>query len=93
MAAQQQSLFDTEAPAWEVDARSQQLVATVVFAEQPVGQFDYAVPAELADRRQPLVVEAGRRVRVPSDLKVGDPGFGPRGAAFATACATLPVDG
>ena len=46
----QQSLFETEPPPWEVDDAAEQLVATVVLAGGPAGEFDYLVPAGLIDR-------------------------------------------
>ena len=58
--SQQQSLFGLEAPAWEIDAASEQLVATVVFTGRVDRTFDYAVPDRLRDQLEP-----GRRVRVP----------------------------
>ncbi len=54
----QRRLFDT-AP-WEEDDQAQHLVATVIFADGPGGEFDYLVPDGLAGK-----VEPGRRVRVP----------------------------
>jgi primosomal protein N' (replication factor Y) len=54
----QRRLFDTVP--WEDDDQSEHLVATVVFAEGPGGEFDYLVPDRLASE-----VEPGRRVRVP----------------------------
>ena len=64
--AHQQSLFETEPPPWEVDDASEQLVATVVIAGGPTGEFDYLVPAGLTPTDQPeRRIEPGRRVRVP----------------------------
>ncbi|MGQ9575353.1 MAG: replication restart helicase PriA [Thermoguttaceae bacterium] len=60
MGQKQQSLFDKEPPPWEGDAEAEQLVATVVFARGPAGEFDYAVPEALVEQ-----IEPGRRVRVP----------------------------
>ncbi|NQT15595.1 MAG: DEAD/DEAH box helicase family protein, partial [Planctomycetes bacterium] len=60
MSDHQRSLFETEATPWEEVEGSEELVATVVFATGPSGQFDYAVDDRLAEQ-----VEAGRRVRVP----------------------------
>ncbi len=54
----QRQLFDT-AP-WEEDDRADALVATVVFADGPEGEYDYLVPDALAGKLEP-----GRRVRVP----------------------------
>lgn len=63
---QQQSLFETEPLPWEVDDAAQRLVATVVLATGPQGEFDYLVPSELRnDRARDSFVEAGRRLRVP----------------------------
>ncbi|MEM7623117.1 MAG: primosomal protein N' [Planctomycetota bacterium] len=62
----QQSLFDAEPPEWELDAQSTQLAATVVLPTGPPGEFDYAVPDEMANERKPeMLVEPGRRVRAP----------------------------
>jgi len=58
MAHSQRQLFDT-AP-WEADDAVEGLVATVVFADGPDGEYDYLVPDGLAGK-----IEAGRRVRVP----------------------------
>ncbi|MCC7474321.1 MAG: primosomal protein N' [Pirellulales bacterium] len=63
---QQQSLFDTAPAPWEVDDAAEALIATVVIAGGPDGEFDYLAPGELvgaakSERR----LEAGRRVRVP----------------------------
>ncbi|HTU24955.1 MAG TPA: primosomal protein N' [Pirellulales bacterium] len=58
--SEQQSLFETEPPAWEQDDESEQLVARVVFATGPEQPFDYLVPERLRTR-----AELGRRVRVP----------------------------
>src|SRR5688500_17816990 len=56
----QKTLFDDEPVPWEEDDAAEQLVATVVFAQGPVQEFDYRVPDKLRGQ-----VEAGRRVRVP----------------------------
>lgn len=62
----QHSLFDAEPPEWELDAQSTILAATVVLPTGPPGEFDYAVPDEMADERRPeTLVEPGRRVRAP----------------------------
>ncbi len=62
----QQSLFDTDPAPWEVDAAAERLVATVVLAGSPLGEFDYAVPDELlSPDRTGRLLEPGRRVRVP----------------------------
>lgn len=60
MNKQQQSLFQTDAPAWEIDDAAEAYVATVVFSEPPHGPYDYAVPERLR-----ASVSAGRRVRAP----------------------------
>jgi primosomal protein N' (replication factor Y) (superfamily II helicase) len=62
----QQSLFETAPPPWEVDEAATALVATVVLAGGPAGEFDYLVPpAMVAGSRPDRTLEAGRRVRVP----------------------------
>ncbi|QDU54424.1 replication restart helicase PriA [Aeoliella mucimassa] len=64
--AQQQNLFDTTPPAWELDDAETKLVARVVLSTGPTGEFDYLVPENFADERRPeMLVEAGRRVQVP----------------------------
>lgn len=64
--SQQQQLFETEPAPWEMDASEQQLVATVVLGEGPVGEFDYLVPEEFCDESLgDRLVEAGRRLQVP----------------------------
>ena len=60
MPARQSTLFDAAPDPWELDARSEQLAAEVVFFDPPHGPFDYAVPAPLAPR-----LKAGQRVQVP----------------------------
>jgi primosomal protein N' (replication factor Y) len=60
MSDPQRRLFAADLAPWEGDDRAERLVATVVFAEGPAGEFDYAVPDHLADEAEP-----GRRVRVP----------------------------
>lgn len=57
---QQQNLFLANPEPWEMDAASEHLAASVVFAEAPHGPFDYLVPDALRG-----TVEPGRRVRVP----------------------------
>jgi len=52
--------FDDEPTPWEEDEQAERLVATVVFAEGPPGEFDYVVPGPLVDG-----LEVGRRVRCP----------------------------
>lgn len=62
----QRSLFDAQPPAWELDAQSTVLAATVVLPGGPAGEFDYAIPDAMADERKPdTLVEPGRRVRAP----------------------------
>src|SRR5262245_27679437 len=56
----QKNLFETDPPPWEVDDAQETLVATVVLADGPIGEFDYAVPPKLAAQ-----IEPGRRVRIP----------------------------
>lgn len=56
----QQNLFDTEPPPWELDDAGQVLVASVVLPVGPEGPFDYIVPEKLR-----AGLKAGRRVRVP----------------------------
>ncbi len=64
--ARQQNLFDTEPAPWEVDAQQTVLTATVYLPTVPGGPFDYSVPSELSDTRNPgVLAEAGRRVLVP----------------------------
>ncbi len=66
MSSQQQNLFDTEPMQWEIDARQQRLVATVVLGEGPNGEYDYLVPDNFCDSdRRDQLLEPGRRVRVP----------------------------
>ena len=71
MPPNQQSLFDTEPPPWELDDAAQQMVATVVLSSGPVGDFDYLVPEELmaAGGESPAQpsrhLQVGCRVRVP----------------------------
>ncbi len=60
MTARQNSLFDTAPDEWELDAKHEQLAASVVFAEPPHGPYDYAVPPALAAKLRP-----GQRVQVP----------------------------
>ena len=84
----QQSLFETEPPPWEVDDASEQLVATVVIAGGPAGEFDYLVPAGLTPTDSPeRRIEPGRRVRVPL-------GRGNRNVVgYCVALATKPTGG
>src|SRR5438093_12824545 len=60
MPSRQSTLFDAEPDQWELDATQEALAATVVFAEQPHGPYDYAVPVALAAKLKP-----GQRVQVP----------------------------
>ncbi len=86
--SRQQSLFETEPPPWEVDDASEQLVATVVIAGGPTGEFDYLVPAGLTPTDHPeRRIEPGRRVRVPlgrSNRNV---------VGYCVALATMPTGG
>src|SRR6266487_1859105 len=54
------TIFDAEPDPWELDATHEELAATVVFAEQPHGPYDYGVPPSLAAKLKP-----GQRVQVP----------------------------
>ena len=56
----QPTLFDAEPDPWQLDAAHEALTASVVFAEQPWGPYDYGVPAKLAAKLKP-----GQRVQVP----------------------------
>ena len=58
--SQQGELFDTQPAPWDLDAAADTMIATVVFPEAPMGEFDYVVPLELREVLQP-----GARVRVP----------------------------
>ncbi|NIL97841.1 MAG: primosomal protein N' [Planctomycetales bacterium] len=60
MKAEQKSLFDTDAPPWQLDAAAEQYVAQVAVAAGPVGVLDYVVPEAMRDE-----VQIGTRVRVP----------------------------
>ena len=60
MPSHQSTLFDAEPDQWELDATQEVLAATVVFAEQPLGPYDYAVPPAMAAKLRP-----GQRVQVP----------------------------
>jgi primosomal protein N' (replication factor Y) len=60
MSSRQSTLFDTAPEPWELDATREELAATVVFAEQPHGPYDYAVPNSLAGKLKP-----GQRIQVP----------------------------
>jgi primosomal protein N' (replication factor Y) len=59
-AGQQQELFDSEAPAWELDDRSEVLVASVLLSIGPTEPLDYLVPESLRGR-----VQVGCRVNAP----------------------------
>ena len=60
MSEDQPHLFDTQPPAWELDAAQSVCVARVVLPSGFTKQLDYTVPDALRDQ-----VEPGRRVRVP----------------------------
>src|SRR5437773_1164535 len=60
MPLRQSTLFDAEPDQWELDATQEALAATVVFAEQRHGPYDYSVPLGLAAKLKP-----GQRVQVP----------------------------
>jgi primosomal protein N' (replication factor Y) (superfamily II helicase) len=57
---QQPTLFELNPPAWELDAQGDEQIATVVFPEVPLGEFDYRVP----DAFRPMI-SLGARLRVP----------------------------
>jgi len=59
MTDQQQRLFDDLADPSAPTTRYE-WTATVVFADAPVGQFDYWIPSELVEKVKP-----GMRLRVP----------------------------
>ena len=81
--SKQQSLFDTEPPAWEVDAQEQRLQATIVLPKGAPGEYDYLVPDSFADPRQPeTLVEPGRRLRAP---------FGRGGRSVVGYCVAVGV--
>jgi primosomal protein N' (replication factor Y) (superfamily II helicase) len=80
MSSRQSTLFDAEPDPWELDATHEQLAATVVFAEQPLGPYDYRIPAALAAKLKP-----GQRVQVPLG-KGNRPVVG-----YCTAVANKPV--
>ncbi|HEX5442939.1 MAG TPA: primosomal protein N' [Pirellulales bacterium] len=56
---EQQQLFDTEAPPWELDDAERRWVATLVIPGGPRQEFDYLVPDALRPR-----LAVGQRVRV-----------------------------
>lgn len=56
----QKELFQRDPPPWEVEGEDCQVVATVVFAENPYGPYAYRVPPRLVD-----VVNPGMRIEVP----------------------------
>jgi primosomal protein N' (replication factor Y) (superfamily II helicase) len=60
MSSRQSTLFDPQPEPWQLDATEEVLAATVVFAEQPHGPYDYSVPPSLAAKLKP-----GQRVQVP----------------------------
>src|SRR6188474_1875179 len=60
MSSRQSTLFDRQPDPWQLDATHEILAATVVFAEQPHGPYDYNVPPSLAAKLKP-----GQRVQVP----------------------------
>jgi primosomal protein N' (replication factor Y) len=60
MTSVQRNLFADAAAPWEEDDADDQLLATIVFAGEPRGTFDYLVPDEMRD-----TLKAGMRVRVP----------------------------
>ena len=65
MPSHQQNLFETAPPEWEMDAREQRLVASVVLGGGAPGAYDYLVPGQFCDSDQPeRLLEPGRRVRV-----------------------------
>jgi primosomal protein N' (replication factor Y) len=61
----QQSLFETDPAPWDVDDAAERIVASVVLAGGPIGEFDYLAPDELLSSQAALRLEPGRRVRVP----------------------------
>jgi primosomal protein N' (replication factor Y) len=64
--SQQQSLFDTSVPEWELDAQVQRLVASVALSTGPDRVYDYLVPAAFSDSDRPdSLLEPGRRVKIP----------------------------
>jgi primosomal protein N' (replication factor Y) len=78
--SRQPTLFDAEPEPWQMDAAHEVLAASVVFAEQPLGPYDYRVPANLAAKLRP-----GQRVQVPL-------GKGNRSVVgYCTAVATKPA--
>src|SRR5262245_16844970 len=60
MPSRQSTLFDADPDPWELDATHEELAASVVFAEQPHGPYDYGIPPSLASKLKP-----GQRVQVP----------------------------
>ncbi len=88
MPGQQQNLFDTQPPEWELDDAEMKRVARVVLSAGPHGEFDYLVADQFADRQKPeIFAEAGRRVQVP--LGRGNrPVFG-----YCVAVAVQPTGG
>src|SRR5882724_8472473 len=60
MPSRQSTLFDAQPEPWQFDATHEELAASVVFAEQPHGPYDYKVPPSLAAKLKPA-----QRVQVP----------------------------
>ncbi len=60
MPNEQQDLFDTKPPEWELDDRTELRLATVVFGTAPPGEFDYLVPEPFFES-----VQVGCRLKVP----------------------------
>ena len=58
--SEQQQLFETTLPPWELDDAECRWIATLVLSTGPEQEFDYLVPDELRPRLQ-----VGQRVRVP----------------------------
>jgi primosomal protein N' (replication factor Y) len=65
MSSQQQTLFDSQPPPWELDDAAERLVATVVLTSGPSGEFDYLAPDGMVAGDPARRIEPGRRVRVP----------------------------
>ena len=60
MSEQQQNLFDTQPPPWELDDQHDMRLATVVFGDAPQGEFDYLIPEDLIQ-----MTRVGCRLKVP----------------------------
>ena len=56
----QQSLFETQPPPWQLDDQDDWLVARIVFSGAPYGPYDYSIPASLE-----TAVKPGVRIDVP----------------------------